>query len=48
MIDIVRASSSLPFVCPITYVDNIPMLDGGIVDLFLCKERLLMVIREMS
>ncbi|RRD92633.1 patatin family protein [Bacteroides heparinolyticus] len=32
LIDIVRASSSLPFVCPITYVDNIPMLDGGIVD----------------
>lgn len=32
VIDIVRASSSLPYVCPITYVDNIPMLDGGIVD----------------
>ena len=32
MIDIVRASSSLPFVCPIAYVDNEPMLDGGIVD----------------
>ncbi len=32
LIDIVRASSSLPFVCPITYVDDIPMLDGGIVD----------------
>jgi predicted patatin/cPLA2 family phospholipase len=32
LIDIVRASSSLPFVCPITYVDEIPMLDGGIVD----------------
>ncbi len=32
VIDIVRASSSLPFVCPITYVDEIPMLDGGIVD----------------
>ena len=32
VIDIVRASSSLPFVCPITYVDDIPMLDGGIVD----------------
>ena len=30
VIDIVRASSSLPFVCPVTYVDNIPMLDGGI------------------
>lgn len=32
IIDIVRASSSLPFVCPIAYVDGIPMLDGGITD----------------
>ena len=32
VIDIVRASSSLPFVCPIAYVDDTPMLDGGIVD----------------
>lgn len=32
VIDIVRASSSLPFVCPIAYVDGVPMLDGGIVD----------------
>ncbi|NDW13490.1 patatin family protein [Bacteroides sp. 214] len=32
VIDIVKASSSLPIVCPITYVDGIPMLDGGIVD----------------
>ena len=32
VIDIVRASSSLPFVCPIAYVTAIPMLDGGIVD----------------
>ncbi len=32
VIDIARASSSLPFVCPITYVDGVPMLDGGIVD----------------
>ncbi|NMA72727.1 MAG: patatin family protein [Bacteroidales bacterium] len=32
VIDIVKASSSLPFVSPITYVDEIPMLDGGIVD----------------
>lgn len=29
---IVRASSSLPFVTPITHVDGIPMLDGGIAD----------------
>lgn len=32
VIDIVRASSSLPYVCPVAYVDGIPMLDGGIVD----------------
>lgn len=32
VIDIVRASSSLPFVCPIAYVDGVPMLDGGISD----------------
>ncbi len=30
--DICRASCSLPFVCPISYVDGIPMLDGGICD----------------
>lgn len=32
VMSIVRASSSLPFVSKITYVDGIPMLDGGIVD----------------
>lgn len=32
LIDIVKASASLPYVCPICYVDNRPMLDGGIVD----------------
>lgn len=32
VIDIVKASSSLPIMCPITYVDGIPMLDGGICD----------------
>ncbi len=31
-IDIVRASSSLPFVSKIVEVDGVPMLDGGIVD----------------
>lgn len=30
--DIVRASSSLPFLSPISYVDGEPMLDGGISD----------------
>lgn len=32
IMDIVRASSSLPFVSPVTYVDGVPMLDGGIAD----------------
>ena len=32
IIDIVKPSSSLPFVCPIAYVDGEPMLDGGIAD----------------
>ena len=32
LVAIAKASSSLPYVCPITYVDGRPMLDGGIVD----------------
>lgn len=32
VIDIAKASSSLPLMCPIIYVDDIPMLDGGIAD----------------
>lgn len=32
IIEIVKASSSLPILCPVAYVDNIPMLDGGICD----------------
>ena len=32
IMDIVRSSSSLPFVCPMAQVDGIPMLDGGIAD----------------
>ncbi len=32
VIDIVRASSSLPYVCPIAYVYDVPMVAGGIVD----------------
>jgi predicted patatin/cPLA2 family phospholipase len=31
-LDVVRASSSLPYVSKIVQVDGIPMLDGGIVD----------------
>lgn len=32
LLDILKASSSMPIFSPITYVDNIPMLDGGICD----------------
>ena len=32
IIAIVKASSSLPYACPVIYVDGRPMLDGGIVD----------------
>ena len=32
IIDIVKASSSLPYACPIIEVEGRPMLDGGIVD----------------
>ncbi len=32
LIEVVRASSSLPYVCPIVNIDGEPMLDGGIVD----------------
>lgn len=32
LLDIVRASSSLPYVSKIVMVDGVPMLDGGIVD----------------
>jgi len=32
LLDIVRASSSLPLMCPVSYVDDVPMLDGGICD----------------
>ena len=32
IIDIVKASRSLPFVCPVAYVDGEPMLDGGIAE----------------
>lgn len=32
IIDIVRASSALPFACPVAHVDGRPLLDGGIAD----------------
>lgn len=32
LVRIAKASSSLPYVCPVAIVDHTPMLDGGIVD----------------
>lgn len=32
LLQIVKASSSLPFGCPVTMLDGVPMLDGGITD----------------
>lgn len=32
LLDIVRASSSLPYVSKVVMVDGVPMLDGGIID----------------
>ncbi len=32
LLDVAKASSSLPYVCPIVWIDGEPMLDGGIVD----------------
>lgn len=32
LLTIAKASSSLPYVCPIVWVDRQPMLDGGIID----------------
>lgn len=32
ILSLARASSSLPFVCPMSYVDGIPMVDGGVSD----------------
>ncbi len=32
LIDIIKASSSLPFIAPIAYVDGEPMMDGGVSD----------------
>lgn len=32
LLDICKASCSLPVMCPVTYVDNIPMVDGGVCD----------------
>lgn len=32
LLDILKASSSMPVFSPITYVDSVPMLDGGVCD----------------
>lgn len=32
LVTLAKASSSLPYVCPIVWVDRQPMLDGGIID----------------
>lgn len=32
MVEICKASCTLPILCPITYVDGIPMVDGGVCD----------------
>jgi predicted patatin/cPLA2 family phospholipase len=32
MLDICQASCSIPVLCPMTYVDGIPMVDGGVCD----------------
>lgn len=32
LVDICRASCSLPVMCPVSYVDGIPMVDGGVCD----------------
>lgn len=32
LLSILRASSSMPFFSPVTYVDDLPMLDGGVCD----------------
>lgn len=32
LVDICKASCSLPVMCPITYVDGVPMVDGGVCD----------------
>lgn len=32
LVDICRASCSLPVMCPVAYVDGIPMVDGGVCD----------------
>ena len=32
LVDICRASCTLPVLCPVTYVDGVPMVDGGVCD----------------
>lgn len=32
LLDICKASCSLPVLCPVSYVDGVPMVDGGVCD----------------
>ncbi len=32
LVDACKASCTLPVLCPVTYVDNVPMVDGGVCD----------------
>lgn len=32
LVDICRASCTLPVMCPVSYVDGVPMVDGGVCD----------------
>ena len=32
LVDICCASCTLPVLCPVTYVDGVPMVDGGVCD----------------
>ena len=32
LVELCKASCTLPVLCPITYVDGIPMVDGGVCD----------------
>ena len=47
LMDICRASNSMPFVCRIVDVDGVPMLDGGMVDAIPVNKAIDMGIEKM-
>lgn len=47
LLDILRASSSMPFFSPITFVDDVPMLDGGVCDSVPVKRAIEMGFKKM-